>query len=209
MRRQYFAKRVFQVVVVEENAHVLVGRVILRHGDVVEIQRPHAIFRKGGLRQREGNLAAAVGAEIEAEDNVAVLHRGQRLVVGVAEDDWLDKLVGGACGVGGADGVFGVGGVGSCAAHQKVVGQANALPALVTVHGVVASTDACNEAAGLLQVVLQRMDKVDSAVWVRIAAIGEGVDGHARHAGSGGVGAQAFRCSRLLCTPPLLTKPIR
>ena len=122
-----------------------------------------------------GDLTGAVGAVVEEDDAVVVADGA----LAVAHHR-LHELIGDVGGVALCHGVHGIGVVVSLAVHHGVVGHLHPLPALVTVHGVVAAHDRGDLAhAQLRTLVRQRLDEALAAGGGHIAPVQEAVEIHA------------------------------
>ena len=117
-------------------------------------------------------LAGAVGAEVHEDDRVAILD-----LDGFANARGLDELVVLLAGVGRLQaGKGAVGGVFGGAVDDQVVGGADAVPAVVAVHGVVAADQAGDAAlAELGEGGVEQFDGGLGAAWRGVAAVEEGV----------------------------------
>ena len=135
-------------------------------------------------RDRPRELPGAVGAEVEEHDRVAVAHRADRVLVGVDDDDRLDELVGDTGFVRGLERLDRRGrALLGDAFDDRVVAQLDPLPPLVAVHRVVAAGDRGDAAgAGLVEHGLQLPEVADAAGRRGVAAVGDHVDEHPRHA---------------------------
>ena len=177
--------------------------VVLRHADVGQVFG-NAIARDDGVEfvgafefaailrgevavagQAAGNLAGAVGAEVEIDADVAVANSADGLAAAVGDDEWNDELVGDAAVVGllhalhriGVAAAFGV------AEDHRVESLLFAVPLLVAVHGVVAAADGGDFAdAVLAHLLLELLDVAGAIGRKRVAAVHEAVDEDALHA---------------------------
>ena len=84
-----------------------------------------------------GDLPGSVAAEVEEDDAVSVFYGGFACAVG--DGDGFDKFVGFAAVVGVLYGCDGVGFCDAFALCEEVVGDLGAFPAVVAVHGIIAS----------------------------------------------------------------------
>ena len=139
-----------------------------RGGELDDTLAREAVER--GIEQRGEDFAHPVGAEIEAQDAVAVLH-----ALVVADHRRRDELVGLVAPrrrprsppTGSSDmAAFGVGNGG--------VGLGDAVPALVAVHREIAADDG-GDAHAVRQRLAQRGEVVGGGLRRRVAAVGEGV----------------------------------
>ena len=167
------AKDIGQYLGLECNMDIGHGCVILCEADIV--RQDHAAFAletcKVGIDQRAGDLSCAVGTEVIENDTVAMLDLGI-----FNADNRLDELVGDAFGIGSLDGSNGIGILDALALDQCVIGQLDAVPAVVAVHGVETAHD-CGDLAGLaLDVGGQLTDKVGTRHGRNVAAIQEAMD---------------------------------
>ena len=132
-----------------------------------------------GIEQRRQDLAGAVGAVVEHQDAVAVLHA--RVAVDHGRQHELVVQTGGVALV---DGLVGRLGALAFGVDHGVVGQGHALPALVAVHGIVAAGDRREmDRQACLQAGLDVLQALKRAARRHVAAVEEGVDPH-RHAGA-------------------------
>ena len=152
--RQHFRHRLLHRLLLEGDGAVEVAAVAGHRGQV-----------EAGLEQLLGQLARAVGAEVEEDRAVAVLE--PRAAV---DHDRLDELVGDARVVACPDGGDRVGGMRALAAHDGGVRALGSLPALVAVHRPVApghGRDPSDRELG---------EVVGGRVGRDVAPVGEGVD---------------------------------
>ncbi len=175
----------------------LVELVVLGHADVVEVLWDRGA--RNGLVERlpsfevaaallveaafagedAGDLAGAVGAEVEVDADVFIADLADGLACGVDDDEGNEELVGDAVVVvllDAGDGV-GVGAAFGFAVDHGVEGLELALPALVAVHGVVAAVDGGDFADAVLAHLLFELGDVARAGGgAGVAAVHEGVD---------------------------------
>ena len=127
------------------------------------------------LGERHHQLAGAVGAEVEVEDDVAV---GGAVVV--ADHGRLDELVGLAALVGLGDRLGRGRRVQPLGVDDRVVGELGPLPAAVAVHRVVAARDRPH-APRVPQPALELRDVAGGRGGQRVAPVGERVHDQVRH----------------------------
>ena len=121
-----------------------------------------------------GKLAGAVGAEVEKEQTVARLD--QHILIANVDGYRQHELVGDAVGVGARQRFAGCGcrpPVHALVQCDDVVAQHGALPALVAIHGVVATADGRDGGPTVLQARFQVACKTDTALRRRVAAVGD------------------------------------
>jgi hypothetical protein len=95
----------------------------------------------------------------------------------VTKDEGLDELVGLVLGVAVLDGLDRVIGLGALALDESIDGHLDAVPALVTVHGVVAANKSDELAnANLLDSLKELLDVLVGRLGSSVAAVAEGVD---------------------------------
>ena len=167
------AQDVAQVVRGEQHAEERCQRVGIaghadRGGEFYDMLAGEAV--EGRVQQGGEEFANPVGAEVEAQDGVAVLHAGV-----VADDRGGDELVELSGGVGGLDGGFGGGDVGAFGVRDGGVGLGDAVPALVAVHREVAADDGGDRHARG-QCGLQAGQVVGGGLRRGVAAVGDRVD---------------------------------
>ena len=132
------------------------------------------------------NFAHAVGAEVEAQHPVAVLHASI-----IADHRRHDELVEFLVGVCVGDDRRRVGKVGPSASTIAPIGLLDAVPTLVAIHGVIAARYGCDR-DGLRQRGQQALDVLAGGLRRRIAAVGKCVHPR-RHARIGEDLAQRHR----------------
>src|SRR6266481_51957 len=156
--------------------------VVLGHADEEKIFRTFGVgeFVEVGGFEGVGDLAGAVGAEIVEDDRVVIAnqaHGGGG--AGAAGDyDGLDEFIGDVLFVAllqRGDGIVGFGF--RFAVDEGAVGEFDALPAVVTVHRVIAADEGGDFAdAEFAHSLLELADEVAAAVGWRVAAVHETVD---------------------------------
>ena len=153
--------------------------VVTGHGHVMQRHGVHAVIGEFFLGKRHGDLTATVGAEVEAHHRVIGLDAA---LGGVAYHGRLNEFIGNACSV--ALGKHLIGGVGHGAGsvHQQVPGFGHAFPALVAVHGKVATDHRYHLGGGAFQVGLQIGHERASGLGIGVTPIGKGVDADFAHA---------------------------
>jgi hypothetical protein len=137
---------------------------------------------EAGVEQRGQDLAHAVGAEVEAEQPVAVSHAGV-----VADRGGGDELVEPALGMRGGDGVLRAGEAGAGGLHHHVVGGLDAFPPRVAVHREVAAADRRDAAPGG-QRGLEAGEVVGRGLRRGVASVGPGMHQDLDPRGGGGAG---------------------
>ena len=145
-------------------------RVVLGHRHELEVRRAATLEPvEVGQGQRGDELAHAVGAEVEAQHSVAVLHPSLR---GIPDAAGLDELVPHVVPVGALDRLSRrIEGL-TDSSDKQIEGARNALPALVAIHSVVA-TDHRNDAPdpGIGDVLLERAHVVDARTGRSVATV--------------------------------------
>ena len=172
-RRNFLAQQVGHGLGREQRGHERRERVAVMghaHGGA-ELDAPvQGKAVEAGIDHRRQDFPHPVGAEVEAQQRVAVLHAGI-----VADGGGDDEFVGDLLAVGLIDDRGGVGEARSLAFRHRQVGLLHPVPALVAVHGVVAAIDGGDlhrsgqggrQAAQILAGRLRR----------GVAAVGEGMD---------------------------------
>ena len=150
-------------------------------------------------------LAGAVGAEVEVDDEVARRHR-QRAV----EHRRLDELVALATLVGRRHRLGGRRGARAAPMDDRLVGALGPLPAPVAIHGVVAAADR-RDVRPSVEPRLERRQQPLRRARRRVAPVGEGMEGDAfrREPRPCASSAMATMCSSTAWMPPGPTRPIR
>src|SRR5208283_1376417 len=157
--------------------------VVLGHADVEEIFGALGVGEFVEVRSFEGvgDLAGAVGAEIVEDDRIVVADDADRRSSwpGAAGDyDGLHKFVGDALFVAlleGGDRIVGFGF--RFAVDEGAIGEFDALPAVVAVHGVVAANEGGDFAdTEFAHFLLEFADVIAAAVGRGVAAVHEAVD---------------------------------
>ncbi len=130
-------------------------------------------------RQSARDLADAIGAEVEADAGVIIANRCQRLAIPIRAHERNDKLVGDIFVVGILHSLHRVCALAALRIGENhgVIGLRNALPAPVTIHGVVAAVNGCDLPAAVLAHLLLQLLQITRAVGrQRVAAVHEGVN---------------------------------
>ncbi|MNC29076.1 hypothetical protein D3C75_773130 [compost metagenome] len=129
--------------------------------------------------EHQGQLNGTVGTEVEENDGIVGLHFSQRLAFAVHNDGRQHELV--------VDGLFviflnGLNRIGmgrAFAVHHSAAGFLHALPALVTVHGIITALDSSDVAnTQLLSLGNQLLHVLLGAVRRNVAAVQERMDVH-------------------------------
>jgi hypothetical protein len=166
----------------ERNRTVAVLASVLRQRRIAGDRLGAVAVDAGAVRigQRAGELAHAVGTEVERDHGVAGADRAL-----VADARRRDELVGLTAIVGRQDrGAGGRRGMRGEPVRDQVVGLLDALPAAVAVHREIASDDARDAPHALLRApALDRSDELRARRRQRVATVGEGVDDQVLHAG--------------------------
>jgi hypothetical protein len=164
--------------------------VVLRHAHVEQIFWASGVGEliEIGSGEGVGHLACAVGAKVEEDHRVVIANVSDRLggrFRSVKHYDGLHKLVGDVVGVTLLQSGNGIGGPRfRFAVDDGAIGQFDALPAIVAIHGVVAADERGNFAdAQLAHFLLQLADKILAAVRRRVATVHETVHENFCHAG--------------------------
>ena len=173
-----FAEGILQVVLGEEDVYARERVVVGRHAVVLQVgDGRHALLRHVLLREHRGQFLGTVAAEVEEDDDVALADAP----VDVAVDQRLHELVGvlvflAVAVVARLHALHHVVHLAPLSVHDEVVGQFDAVPVLVAVHGVVAADDRRDAAcARLVHVPLHVSNKTLARVGVRVAPVHEAV----------------------------------
>ena len=162
--------------------HVRHRRVVLGHAHIRQREEA-ALARKAlevGIYEGAGNLAGAVGAEVEEHHRIVGLHHavfvndgGQHEFVGQV----LARLVHHLVGI--LDGLHRVGSLNALAKHHGVVGFFHALPGVVAVHGVETAHHGGHLAhAQLVHLVHQFLHVLPAGIRRHVAAVEQAVHVH-------------------------------
>ena len=169
---QKLAQRVAQILGGEQHGMetVQLGRVFAHAQSGGEAGAPLALeAREIGIEEGRHELAHPVGAEIGHQQPVAVAH-----AVIAADRRGLDELIALAALIAGQHRRIGARGPLACCFDQSLIGQRQSLPALVAVHGVIASAHGGDRDAGRLGG--ESGKKFPRALRRGIAPVEEGVD---------------------------------
>ena len=156
------------------------GGVVLGEADVVrgEVARLALEAAEIGLGEGAGDLSGAVGAEVEEDDAVALFHQRHGLA---ARNDvgGEDELVRHILFIRLLDGCRGVFRLDAVAEGEHLVCLDDALPAVVSVHGVVPAADGGDGAAAdLFHLILQSAHKARARGGRYVSAVHEAVHEH-------------------------------
>ena len=136
--------------------------------------RGHPLLGHILLSEDNSELLGAVVAEVEENHHVAFLDAA----IYCAVNNGLDELIGHALVIALLDSLHHVVALATLAMHELVVGQTDALPALVAVHGIVAASDSCHHAGTLGAMLLELCHKALAALGVGVATVHKAVDIH-------------------------------
>ncbi len=152
-------------------------RVVLSQADEVDVR--DARTRKAGevrIDERPGDLAGAIGSEVEEDDCIAVLDAHARLT-GRRHEDRFHELVGHAARVRGPDGVDRVSAHGRFCLHDRTPRALDPLPSVVAIHRVVAAHDAGDGTnTDFREDAFEPLDVLGSRLGRHVPAVEEAVD---------------------------------
>ena len=148
--------------------------IILRHAHI--IYRACALgtckIREVLIMQRTGNFTRSVRTEVEENHTVT----GSDFAIYTVNSKGLNKLIRYACGIGCLYAGSSACSLAALAQHQRFIGTLHALPALVTVHCVIASADGSNLAyANLRHALFQLMDIFQCCFRTDITSVQKGM----------------------------------
>ena len=126
---------------------------------------------KGVIREGMGQLSGPVGTEVVEDYGVIFLHTGV-----VADDCRKDKLIGNIFGVAVSEALSSGGSLFSAGVGDGFVGLGYSVPALVSVHGVVAATDSGDSAAEFSAFFFKSSKVFVSTLGGDVTAVQEAVD---------------------------------
>ena len=168
------AEGVHQRLRLEGHLHVRHRGVILRHADVSKREEAVFALEAGEVRvdKGAGDLAGAVGTEVEED------HRVVRLDLAASgAHNRHDKLVGHVVGVGVGHGLHRVAALHALAVYHRGIRLFDAIPAVVTVHGVVAAHDRRDLSdADLAELFAAGGDEVLAGAGRHVTAVEQGMD---------------------------------
>ena len=174
-RRNVLADRIGHIILVEEYMQPRELGVVGGHAAVVKRQGAHTLLGHILLREHDRKLLGTVVTVVEEYYHIALPDRSHGLTLGIDMHDRLDELVGHAGIVRALHSLDHVGRSLALALDQKVVGDLDALPAPVAVHGIVTSYDRGDTAGRRGHVALQRLDEALAAARIGIATVHEAV----------------------------------
>ena len=134
----------------------------------------HALLRHILLCENYGKLFCAVVAEVEENDNVALLDSAVNLRI----VNWLDELVGNAIGITLFHCLNHVVSLLSLALNEQVISFLYTLPTLVAVHCIETSHDAGDGCAVVITYVLKLLNEANATLRVGVTTIHEAVNEH-------------------------------
>ena len=172
-----FAKGVLHFFLGEEDMKSGERSVVRSKGAVVQGNGVHAFFGHVVLCEHVGELAGAVVAEVVEDYGIAGLDLGEGLAV-FGDHDGLDEFVGDVGVVGCLDALKGAFELCTFALDKHVVGFLDAVPALVTVHGVESAADGGHAAGGLRHLLFQFLYESIAAAGIGVASVHETVHVH-------------------------------
>ena len=153
------------------------GRVVLGHADIVQREKTVSALKalEIGVNQRSGDFSGAVGTEVEEDDRVISLH-----ACALGADDRNDEFVGDVLAflvdllIGSLDRRDRIGILDALAVHNSGVCLDNALPAVVSVHGVISAHDGGNLAyADFCQLIAELCDVIRAGSRRNVTAVEE------------------------------------
>ena len=176
---------------------------VLGEGDELEDRRgAPGELRETWLRQGPGELAGAVGSEVEEDGRVAVAD-GARGPAVAQDDRRLDELVRFAAGIGRFDRLAGRRGRPSLAADQGRVGPGDAIPAAVAVHRKVTPRNGGHRGPVRRGRAFELLEIAQRGLRRGVPAIGEDVDAGSGHPFPGGELEERMEVSLLRMHAPV------
>ena len=171
------SQSVHQIGFVVQHVYPLKTLVVVGHGDVVQRHRCHVMVGERLLCQGLGDFAAAICSEVEAEDNVP----GTDVAVDAFDLEGHHKLVCDVLVVMGLHAFHGRRMSLLNFSHQGLVRLCHALPAFVSIHGVVAAVYRGDLGLFALQVGFQIGEVSRAHLRRGVPAICEGMDDTVGH----------------------------
>src|SRR4051812_10804437 len=133
-----------EVICFKNHMHIFECLIVLRHGGIMQVQLMHVKLVHVHLSEYICDLTAAVGTEVKADSHIAILYSSNRLPACIGNHSWQNKFVGNLFKIGLLYSVYSTIGNFTNSIHQGIVCQFNAVPALVTVHSIVAPAHGSN-----------------------------------------------------------------
>ena len=157
------------------------GFFILGHAHIEKIFGAFGVgdFIEARLSESFGDLASAVGTEVEEDDGIVVANEAARSsAVRFGDDDRLDEFVGGAAFVALAQRGGGFGGMlRRVAVDDCAISFLDSLPAIIAIHGEIAAGKRGNASNAIFaDFLLEAADEIDSAVRRGVAAVHKAMD---------------------------------
>ena len=115
-------------------------------------------------------FTAAVSPEIKEQYDIALLYRGDRLVI-FSDDDGFEEFISNAIFIAGLDSSHGVFGLCAFSLYHGIIGQGNTLPAVIAVHCIVAAGHGGESCAVIFGVSLNIFNKPSTRFGVYIPPI--------------------------------------
>ncbi len=173
--RDILGKGVVQILFWEKHTHTLERRVVGSHAEELQIlDGGHSLFGHILLSQDLGDFLCTVVSVIEEYHHIAFLDAA----IHCAVHNWLHKLIGHAFVIRLLHGLHHVVALAALSVHKLVVGKFNAVPALITVHSIIATGDCGNHASALGKVAFHILNKAFATLRVGVTAIHKAVQIH-------------------------------
>ena len=166
---------VSHILLVEEDVKTLKLSIIRGHTAVVQRHCVHALLGHILLCEHYCKLLSAVVTVVEEDYNVIRFDSTDCITLSVNIHDGQHELISNTIVIRRLHSGNHVGALLAHAINKLVVSHLHTLPALIAVHGVVATDDRCNLTSRRCHMLLQRLDKALTATWVGVATIHEAV----------------------------------
>ena len=181
--REILGESLLHIALGEDDVDTLEGIIIGGHAVELEIGNGvHSIL--GVLGEDSRQLLGTVVAVIEEDDHMA----GTDTAIDILVDDGLEEFVGHTLCIACLDCSDEIGSLLALAIYEHIISIFKALPAMVAVHGVVATDDGGNLTCRLGTMLLHVFEESGTGLGVGVAAIHEAMDeGFVKTIGLGGV----------------------
>ena len=121
--------------------HVFKCFVVLSHGSIVQGESSHIMLGKIALRQGLCDFPATVCSKIETDHHILIQNGSKWFIIGVGENSGLNKFVCNVLCIAVLYCLHRIVSKLSFSIDQRIIRKLYTLPTVITVHGIVTTTD--------------------------------------------------------------------